>query len=933
MLPQDDWLQVLRRLEAVEKLVMELLQRVQRLELQVGVKPTVLPREPKGKPEVTAMPEPTEPKIPTPEISVEPEEPKRPKPQILREVMKPSVEPPIQPKPQPIPPSRQPVTEQPQKPLSEQPEKPSPKPSRPAFELEMLLGGKVALWVGAILVLLAATFGLAYSWQFIGPTGRVVVGILAGLTFIASGEFARGRTTKWFVEGITALGLALLYLTIWAAAMRYRIVEFPLAFSAMAIVTASGVAFSVRHDALSLMLFATLGGFLTPVLLRSEATGINQTLPFFAYITLLNAGVLATATYKRWQVINFVALFATLLIVSGWALLNYEPALRWQTFAFATVNFLIFVSIGIAYPLRFRERSEPLDLVFLLAVTGIYFVVGAWLLWEPLTAIRMPKPLAFMRGALGIFPLMLAAFWAILGEMVKARVPNDKALIVTSYGLAVGFLTIAVPMQFRGNPIAMVWAVEAAVLTTVALRVSQERAPTEFLSDMAQLIWLLALALGLWLDLTETEIEWRPIFNERFATFAALIGSSAFIAREYWLRAKEVTSELAAFVAAGLVFWLIARETVAWFEWAGWFVEHRSEAAWLTVFGLWSLVAIAILSVGLKPNVPLGSAQILGTIALTIAAFGAFFVSLSVVTADWLLVFNPRFVNLLLLAVALGVVARALMRSTDRGELLTPSIFAFASFVLSITAFSEEIYAGFWRLKVPSEATWETAAWLCVFGFWGVSALVGWLAGLRWRLTVLRNASLAIWATASLGALSVSFSPDISEWRPFLNFRAASFLVLIASGFSLAFAIERNQGRLTKGEQELLLPTFFGAATNFLALWTLTQETHFLFRKTQFPSPETWRYAAQGAISVVWAIYAAVAMAVGIVKRWSGARWLGLILLCLAVLKVFFVDLGFLTLPYRMLSFGVLGLILLGVAWAYSKYGELIRQWASPKTE
>jgi len=93
------------------------------------------------------------------------------------------------------------------------------------------------------------------------------------------------------------------------------------------------------------------------------------------------------------------------------------------------------------------------------------------------------------------------------------------------------------------------------------------------------------------------------------------------------------------------------------------------------------------------------------------------------------------------------------------------------------------------------------------------------------------------------------------------------------------------------------------------------------------PSPETWGYAAQGAISVVWAIYAAGAMWVGIAKRWASARWLGLSLLSISVLKVFVVDLSFLTLPYRMLSFGVLGLILLCVAWAYSRFGEQLRRW------
>jgi len=176
-------------------------------------------------------------------------------------------------------------------------------------------------------------------------------------------------------------------------------------------------------------------------------------------------------------------------------------------------------------------------------------------------------------------------------------------------------------------------------------------------------------------------------------------------------------------------------------------------------------------------------------------------------------------------------------------------------------------------------------------------------------------------------ALATSLSPDIAEWHPIVNFRALAFVVLIASGVAFTVAFRRYEDALTKGERETGLPFWFSAGVNILALWLLTQETHFLFRKTQFPSPETWGYAAQGAISVVWAIYAAGAMWVGIVKRWASARWLGLSLLSISVLKVFFVDLGFLTLPYRMLSFGVLGLILLGVAWAYSRFGEQLRRW------
>ena len=363
MMPtQEDWQQLLRRLEAVEKLAMELLQRVQRLEFRMGIKSITLPTPTKTqeKPEVSVKPEKKE-EVPAPSVPPmpEPATPSAPPaPTIPKATPEPEKSPTPTTTPEPTPP-KLPTPPQPTEP------QPSSEHLKTAFEWEMLLGGKLALWVGAVLVLLAASFGIAYGWQFIGPVGRVLLGVLAGLTFIAVGEFAKGRAAKWFVEGIVALGLALLYLSIWAAAMRYRIVGVPVAFAGMAVVTTVSVAFSVRHDALSLILLATLGGFLTPVILRAETVGAAQTTNFFAYITLLNAGILATSTYKRWQIMNFVTLFATLMLVGGWALLNYTHEIRWQTFAFATVNFLIFRRLRSRLPAALpREKQSQRLSVF-----------------------------------------------------------------------------------------------------------------------------------------------------------------------------------------------------------------------------------------------------------------------------------------------------------------------------------------------------------------------------------------------------------------------------------------------------------------------------------------------------------------------------------------------------------------------------------------
>ncbi|MCS7264928.1 MAG: hypothetical protein NZ805_08865 [Armatimonadetes bacterium] len=168
----------------------------------------------------------------------------------------------------------------------------------------------------------------------------------------------------------------------------------------------------------------------------------------------------------------------------------------------------------------------------------------------------MPKPFAFMCGGLGAFPILLASFWAFVGEFACKPLPDDKALLLIAYGLSIGFLTIAMPMQFEGRLIAMAWAIKAAILTAVALRVSPEQTPAEFLSDVAQLVWVLALVATFCLDLMKP-VEWRPIFNERFKTFAVLIGLSAFVTGEHLLKGTEGSRFMAAVVASVLFFWLI----------------------------------------------------------------------------------------------------------------------------------------------------------------------------------------------------------------------------------------------------------------------------------------------------------------------------------------------------------------------------------------
>jgi uncharacterized membrane protein len=79
------------------------------------------------------------------------------------------------------------------------------------------------------------------------------------------------------------------------------------------------------------------------------------------------------------------------------------------------------------------------------------------------------------------------------------------------------------------------------------------------------------------------------------------------------------------------------------------------------------------------------------------------------------------------------------------------------------------------------------------------------------------------------------------------------------------------------------------------------------------------RWRTQIGLSVLWTLYAAAALAWGFLRSSAALRYAALALFGLTVIKVFAVDLAAVRTAYRILSFLVLGVVLLLVSLAYQK--------------
>lgn len=76
--------------------------------------------------------------------------------------------------------------------------------------------------------------------------------------------------------------------------------------------------------------------------------------------------------------------------------------------------------------------------------------------------------------------------------------------------------------------------------------------------------------------------------------------------------------------------------------------------------------------------------------------------------------------------------------------------------------------------------------------------------------------------------------------------------------------------------------------------------------------------------SMAWLAYSLILFAIGMLRKVAAPRYAAILLFSITILKIFIWDLSFLEIPYRIVSFMVLGLILLAVSYIYqSRRGKL----------
>ncbi|UCD74176.1 MAG: DUF2339 domain-containing protein [Phycisphaerales bacterium] len=428
-----------------------------------------MPRRPIEKPEPGAPPvepPPVAKPTPPPPPVAPPITPAAAPPSAARE--KPAAPPPVAPTKKPAAPAAAPV----RPPRVREPRGATPS-TRP---LEMLIGIKVAAWVGAIIIVFGGAFAVklgidAGIWGRMSEELRCLLVAGFGALLLIGGEVALRKIGKAASAGLYSAGLGVVYLDAFATFQWFELLSKEWAFVLMGVVAVLGFAITVRTKFLTIGVLSLIGGYLTPILLRGST---GHDLELLCFLTVLLAIALGLSSFqpRHFRPLRYLALGGQALLGLLWVIPN--GARHWEMAIFFMSLWwgMVLVESLIA---AVRRQSAIGNVLATLLTTAAYVTCGCWILndiapptgfdWlgiftaaigvlSAAAALQFGPGLDGLRGQLrNAMDKLAVALWAQFGVLIAVAIGlqfDDAGQAIGWIALALGSIEIGRRLPSRG---------------------------------------------------------------------------------------------------------------------------------------------------------------------------------------------------------------------------------------------------------------------------------------------------------------------------------------------------------------------------------------------------------------------------------------------------------------------------------------------------
>jgi uncharacterized membrane protein len=804
------------------------------------------------------------------------------------------------PAPQPAPPPtvvERPAPAPPRAPASDVP---LPEPVRQMFqpavaparrtseEWEALIGGNWVNKIGVFVAVIGLALLLNYAYTQLGAAGRVALSLGAGLAMLVAGVvFERREKYRTFSYGLIGGGWAALYTTVYAmyAVPAAKVLDSALVATVLLLAVAIGmIVHSLKYRSPSVTGLAYFLAFVTLAIAEVTTLSVLMLVP-------LAASLLYIARRNQWSRFAIFGLVAT-YVTCGLHKDTGSPL--WQTQGLFLVYWLLFEGFDLV-------RADP----WLLPLNALGFLAlstGKW------THAAPDEIWQLAAGAAGLY---------LAGTIVRARAGRWRPAVLLNAALA----TTAIVLKLRHEWLPLALLVEAEIYYLAGVRFR-----SAFLRRMAGAIFVLETGAVL-ADVFLVRLpmsSWEPVAAASVAVFYLNRGLQA---REVWYgyAAAGMALLVSGFEAGdrwrGVVWSLMGLGPFA-FGWWRRLADFRIQGY---LFALLGAAATAIYlpypALSLAVTAAVAYAFVQATLwsgpdrfgeaergALRLAA--SCFTTMGLCTLVWRLV-PGEYLGIAWLALAL-VLLEAGLRGLP-GEFRTLALLvgilgagrvAGSDLSSRLSLVSSGLAYAF-ALRARKESGGRVADAVTVpatlFLLAGLHALLpAWAVSPAWALAAL---ALAEFDRRSLRAQAILVSALVAT-RCFVNdMRTAQTVLTIAPTIACFWAamLRRAPGSLTRMYDSLLATLLLGTLI--------------------------YHEVSGSVLTVAWGAEAVALLGAGFALRDRVLRLSGLALFLICTLKLFFWDLRNLeTLP-RIVSFIVLGLLLVAVSWVYTRFRDQVQRF------
>jgi uncharacterized membrane protein len=319
-----------------------------------------------------------------------------------------------------------------------------------------LLGGNTVAHVGIFILFLGVAFFLKYAVEsgWLPIELRLTGAAVGGLVLIAIGWRLRARRLNYALI-LQGGGMGVVYLTVFTAIKLYDLIATTPGLLLMIALVILSSALAVLQNARSLAVLAMVGGFLAPILISREGNHVF----LFSYYAVLNAGILGMALFKAWRELNLVGFAFTFVIGGIWGYRYYQPEYFATTEPFLVLFFLFYLAV----PVLFAQRQSP-------NLKG--YVDGSLVFGVPLVAFGLQSALVHdIKYGLALSAIGAGLIYVILATILwRERRESVRMLTEAFLALAVAFGTLAIPLAIDGRWTGAAWALEGAALVWIGIR-------------------------------------------------------------------------------------------------------------------------------------------------------------------------------------------------------------------------------------------------------------------------------------------------------------------------------------------------------------------------------------------------------------------------------------------------------------------------------